>query len=50
VAPRAVIDRKAARRDTERIVREYGVRTPGVDVPAFALSGGNQQKLVVAAR
>ena len=41
------IDRKAARRDTERIVREYGVRTPGVDVPAFALSGGNQQKLIV---
>ena len=41
------IDRKAARADTERIVREYGVRTPGVDVPAFALSGGNQQKLVV---
>ena len=41
------IDRKAARVDTERIVRDYGVRTPGVGVPAFALSGGNQQKLVV---
>ena len=41
------IDRRAARADTERIVREYGVRTPGVSVPAFALSGGNQQKLVV---
>ncbi len=41
------IDRKAARTDTERIVREYGVRTPGIGVPAFALSGGNQQKLVV---
>ena len=41
------IDRRAARADTERIVREYGVRTPGVGVPAFALSGGNQQKLVV---
>ena len=41
------IDRKIARADTERIVREYGVRTPGVDVPAFALSGGNQQKLIV---
>jgi simple sugar transport system ATP-binding protein len=41
------IDRKAARRDTERIVREYGVRTPGIEVPAFALSGGNQQKLVI---
>ncbi len=41
------IDRKASRTDTARIVRDYGVRTPGVDVPAFALSGGNQQKLVV---
>jgi simple sugar transport system ATP-binding protein len=41
------IDRKAARADTERIVREYGVKTPGIDVPAFALSGGNQQKLVI---
>ena len=41
------IDRVAARADTERIVRDYGVRTPGVGVPAFALSGGNQQKLVV---
>ncbi len=41
------IDRRAARRDTARIVEEYGVRTPGVDVPAFALSGGNQQKLIV---
>ena len=41
------IDRRAARKDTERIVREYGVRTPGIGVPAFALSGGNQQKLIV---
>jgi len=41
------IDRRAARTDTERIVREYGVQTPGVLVPVFALSGGNQQKLVV---
>jgi simple sugar transport system ATP-binding protein len=42
-----VLDRAAARRDTERIVEEFDVRTPGVDVPAAALSGGNQQKLVV---
>jgi ABC-type uncharacterized transport system ATPase subunit len=41
------IDRAGARRDTERIVREYDVRTPGVDVTAGALSGGNQQKLIV---
>ena len=42
-----LINRAAARRDTERIVEEFDVRTPGVDVPAAALSGGNQQKLVI---
>jgi simple sugar transport system ATP-binding protein len=36
-----------ARADTERIVRDYDVRTPGIDVLASALSGGNQQKLIV---
>jgi simple sugar transport system ATP-binding protein len=41
------IDRAGARADTERIVREYDVRTPGIDVLASALSGGNQQKLIV---
>ncbi len=41
------IDRKGARADTERIVREYDVRTPGIDTLARALSGGNQQKLIV---
>jgi simple sugar transport system ATP-binding protein len=41
------IDKVAARRDTERIIEQYDVRTPGPDVPAGALSGGNQQKLVV---
>jgi simple sugar transport system ATP-binding protein len=41
------IDRRGARADTERIVREYDVRTPGIDVLASALSGGNQQKLIV---
>jgi simple sugar transport system ATP-binding protein len=28
-------------------VAEYDVRTPGIDVIASALSGGNQQKLIV---
>ena len=41
------IDRAGARADTERIVREYDVRTPGIDVTAGSLSGGNQQKLIV---
>ncbi|HYY10018.1 MAG TPA: hypothetical protein VE781_03715, partial [Kineosporiaceae bacterium] len=43
----ALIDRAGARADTERIVREYDVRTPSIDVKASALSGGNQQKLIV---
>jgi general nucleoside transport system ATP-binding protein len=42
-----LIDKGAARADTERIIAEYDVRTPGPDVLARALSGGNQQKLIV---
>jgi general nucleoside transport system ATP-binding protein len=41
------LDIKGARKDTERIVSEYDVRTPAIDVIADALSGGNQQKLIV---
>jgi len=43
----AFIDRAGARRRAEEIVETYGVRTPGVDVRAGALSGGNQQKLIM---
>jgi simple sugar transport system ATP-binding protein len=32
----------------ERLVREYDVRPPNISLPARALSGGNQQKLIVA--
>jgi ABC-type uncharacterized transport system ATPase subunit len=42
-----LIDRAGARESTRRIVREYDVRTPSIDVLASALSGGNQQKLIV---
>ncbi|SFO95474.1 nucleoside ABC transporter ATP-binding protein [Geodermatophilus dictyosporus] len=41
------IDRRAARADTARIMRDYDVRAPGPDTLAVALSGGNQQKLIV---
>jgi simple sugar transport system ATP-binding protein len=41
------IDRGSVRAHTAAIVKEYDVRTPGIDVPAFALSGGNQQKLII---
>ncbi len=41
------IDRSGAREDCRRIVNGYDVRTPGIDVLASALSGGNQQKFIV---
>ncbi|RBY91700.1 heme ABC transporter ATP-binding protein [Blastococcus sp. TBT05-19] len=41
------IDRRSARADTERIMSEYDVRAPGPDTLAHALSGGNQQKLII---
>lgn len=41
------IDRKGAHRRTDDIIRVYGVKAPGADTPAIALSGGNQQKFIV---
>ena len=32
---------------TKEIIDEFDVRTPGPEVAALALSGGNQQKLIV---
>jgi len=42
-----LLDRKAAKADTRRIVEKFDVRTPGIEVAAASLSGGNQQKLIV---
>jgi simple sugar transport system ATP-binding protein len=33
--------------DSRAVIERFGVRTPSEQVPAFALSGGNQQKLIV---
>ena len=41
------LDRVGARKQTERIREQYDVRTPNIDVSAHALSGGNQQKLII---
>jgi simple sugar transport system ATP-binding protein len=39
----------SARRDiANQLVKEFDVRTPSADTPAGKLSGGNQQKVVVA--
>ncbi len=41
------IDRKGSRQRMEEIREEFNVKTPSVDVAAYALSGGNQQKLII---
>ncbi|HWL42331.1 MAG TPA: ABC transporter ATP-binding protein [Ilumatobacter sp.] len=41
------LDRRGARQRTEEIREEFDVRSPGVEVSARALSGGNQQKLII---
>jgi general nucleoside transport system ATP-binding protein len=42
------IDWRAARARTEELLEAYAVAAPGPDAPASALSGGNQQRLVLA--
>jgi ABC-type uncharacterized transport system ATPase subunit len=46
-APFRPFDRQAARTRAEEVVERSGVRTPGLDAPITALSGGNQQKLIL---
>ncbi|QBI21177.1 ABC transporter ATP-binding protein [Egibacter rhizosphaerae] len=45
---RFLLNRGVAKDTTQRLVEQYDVRTPSIDVSASTLSGGNQQKLVVA--
>ncbi len=43
-----MLDFTASRRFAEESIHTFDVRTPGADVAARTLSGGNQQKLIVA--
>ncbi len=43
-----VRDEQEIERQAEALVEQYDVRTPGVTTPAGSLSGGNQQKVIVA--
>jgi simple sugar transport system ATP-binding protein len=42
------IDWREARARMAALIEEYAVSTPGPEAPAASLSGGNQQRLVVA--
>ncbi len=47
-ARRASLQFDSIREHARNVVDTYDIRTPSVDTPAGSLSGGNQQKLVVA--
>jgi simple sugar transport system ATP-binding protein len=42
------MDWPATNEAAQRLVGQYDVRTPGIEVPVSNLSGGNQQKVIVA--
>ena len=43
-----ILRRKSIRAIAERYVETYGIRGGGIDLPVSMMSGGNQQKLLVA--
>jgi ABC-type sugar transport system ATPase subunit len=43
----AWLDRRLERQQSVKIVRDLGVRTPGIEELMLRLSGGNQQKVIV---
>jgi general nucleoside transport system ATP-binding protein len=45
---RMILDTAAIEAEAETLVEDFDVRTPGIDVPVENLSGGNQQKVIVA--
>jgi len=42
-----LLDQKGIQRRTEQVIRDFDVRPPNPMLPARALSGGNQQKLII---
>jgi simple sugar transport system ATP-binding protein len=42
-----LLDQKGIQRRTEQVIRDFDVRPPNAALPARALSGGNQQKLII---
>lgn len=47
-AKRGILNHQAIDENGRRLVREFDVRTPSPYIPASKLSGGNQQKVIVA--
>ncbi len=47
-ARRMIRDTASIAAEAEELVEQFDIRTPGIDVPVDNLSGGNQQKVIVA--
>ncbi|MDR3516680.1 MAG: sugar ABC transporter ATP-binding protein [Azospirillaceae bacterium] len=47
-SPFGLLNRKAEHRETDRLIRALAIRTPDGNSPVRDLSGGNQQKVVLA--
>jgi len=48
VSKNGIVDRAAEDRQIDEMIRLLAIRTAGTDIPVGALSGGNQQKVVIA--
>ncbi len=45
---RAFLDRAGRQAVAERLIEQFGIQTSGPDAPMWSLSGGNQQRVVLA--
>ena len=43
-----ILNQKKKRETAENLIADYDIRPPNPDIPTSALSGGNQQKIVIA--
>jgi general nucleoside transport system ATP-binding protein len=48
VARRGMLDRRKLRAHAQRLIDEFEISCPGPDAPMWQLSGGNQQRVVLA--
>lgn len=48
VSSRGIVDRRQAKAEMDRLVRLLSIKTPDFGIPVSSLSGGNQQKVVIA--
>jgi len=48
IAKRGIYDPAVMRRDAARLIEDFDIHTAGPDAPFWSLSGGNQQRVVLA--